>query len=123
MERNKTLMIAEKVNLGVMRRAKALVPEYIDKDPVDIVKDVIEKHLIFRPVASDDDIRDAISIEKDLGFDDISDWVSYTLRKLTEPYLPSCDNCNYLQDDYFCPKLGYKVNPNFCGKSCFAKKP
>ena len=122
MKKDIFLMITEKVNFEAIDRAKKFVPGYMDMNNVSIVRDVVEKYLICRPVSSDADIRDAITLEKNLGFDDISDWVSYTLRRITEPYLEICLNCGYYQaEDSYCPKQKYKVNPNFYSKPCFTR--
>lgn len=117
------LTITEKVSLGAMENAKKYVPDYVDTSSLAIVQDVIEKYLIFRPVESDSDLEDAFRIAQKLGFSDMAEWVSYTLRRITEPHLKTCFNCNYFEEDnYYCPINSVKVNPWFCEKPCFAQK-
>ena len=113
--------ITSKINPMILEIA-ARIPEYEGMQNEQIVQNVIENQILLRSIESENDIKDAFSIEKDLGFGGIAECISYLLRRQEEPYTEECRNCNYIDDDYFCMKTGYKVNPNFCGKPCFSRK-
>ena len=114
--------ITEKIDKRLIDKTSALLDGFNGLNDKDIVKKVIEDHLLFRTIVSSEDLEDAIVLETAMFFKDLSEWVSFKLHELIEPHLNKCTDCLYIEDDFSCIKTGFKVNPNFVFKPCFSRK-
>lgn len=81
-----------------------------------LVKQIIEKYLLFSSLCSEKSVEEAKELALNLYFDDIGSWVEHWIRTRLFDMLPICRNCMCKNEADFCPIPNVFVNPNF--KAC-----
>lgn len=98
------------VNDTLLNEYKKLFPQM--KNNTDIICYIIENRLIFRPIQSIEDIKDAKKYASNLLYSSLGEWVDAQLRTAVMDHLSLCKNCNIIGANGFCPVLGAFMNPN-----------
>lgn len=74
------------------------------------VRYLVEKEILCKQINNAKDITEATSLLQNIYYNNIGEWVSDYMRRKSLPHICLCKNCQYLEEDGFCPIVsGYPI--------------
>ena len=112
--------IVKEMSSSVFTAARKYLKNYSELSDREIVLYVIEEYVIYGTLDSVVDRSNALSYAGSNGYDKISDYITYLIRKQIDLVVPVCRNCLLRQrSNNYCPTMFAFVNDNLPACDCY----